>query len=91
MVTRAWKVFGIEGHRQRESFRKSYKYDWSNPGNVRIVEVENSDKTGTNMYSVIKITRNTSEECVRELEGQLSDGIFENSRYGIVEEIPVLH
>ena len=87
MVTRAWKIYGANGHRQRESFGKSYKYDWSKGNDIRIVEVENSDKTGTNMYSIIRITRNTSEECDRELEGQLFDGIFENSNFGIVEEI----
>ena len=87
MVTRAWKIYGAEGHRQRESFCESYKYDLSDGENIRIVEVENSDKTGTNDYSIIRITRNTSEECQKELEGQLSDGIFENSRVGVVEEI----
>lgn len=87
MVTRAWKIYGAEGHRQRESFCESYKYDLSDGENIRIVEVENSDKTGTNDYSVIRITRNTSEECQKELEGQLSDGIFENSRVGVIEEL----
>ena len=87
MVTRAWKVYGAEGHRQRESFCSSYKYDGSNGDNVRIVEVENSDKTGTNEYSIVRITRNTAEECLQELEGQLSDGIFENSRVGVIEEL----
>lgn len=87
MITRTWKVYGAEGHRQRESFNKSYKYDFSKENDVRIIEVENSDKTGTNNYSVVKITRNTSEECQDELDGQISDGIFENSRVGIVEEI----
>ena len=87
MVTRAWKIYGAEGHRQRESFCESYKYDLSDGENIRIVEVENSDKTGTNDYSVIRITRNTSEECQKELEGQLSDGIFENSRVGVFEEL----
>ena len=87
MITRTWKVYGVEGHRQRESFNKSYKYDFSKENDVRIIEIENSDKTGTNDYSVVKITRNTSEECQDELDGQISDGIFENSRVGIVEEI----
>ena len=87
MITRIWKVYGAEGHRQRESFNKSYKYDFSKENDVRIIEIENSDKTGTNDYSVVKITRNTSEECQDELDGQISDGIFENSRVGIVEEI----
>lgn len=87
MITRAWRIYGAEGHRQRESFCESYKYDLSDGENIRIVEVENSDKTGTNDYSVIRITRNTSEECQKELEGQLSDGIFENSRVGVIEEL----
>ena len=87
MVTRAWKIYGAEGHRQRESFKESYKYDFSEAGNVRIIEVENSDKTGTNDYSLGRITRNTAEECFQELDGQLSDGIFENSRIGTIEEI----
>ena len=87
-VTRAWRVYGAEGHRQRESFSPSYQYDFSTKGkNARIIEVLNSDRTGTNDYSVLKITRNTKQECYEELKGQLSDGIFENSRTGIVEEI----
>ncbi|MBD5554869.1 MAG: hypothetical protein HDQ95_05845 [Roseburia sp.] len=86
-VTRAWKVYGAEGHRQRESFNPSYTYDWTDGDNVRKIEVENSDKTGTNDYSIIRITRNTAEECERELDGQISDGIFENSRVGEVVEI----
>lgn len=88
MVTRTWKVYGVFGHRQRESFFDSYCYDFSDTEcGVRIIEVLNSDKTGTNAFSIVKITRNTSEECEDELEGQLSDGIFENSRYGDVIEI----
>lgn len=42
-VTRTWKVYGAEGHRQRESFSKSTKYDFSENGETRIVEVINSD------------------------------------------------
>ena len=86
-VTRAWKVYGVEGHRQRESFCNSYLYDFSINGKTRIIEVLNSDKTGTNEYSVIRITRDTAQECDDELWGQISDGVFENSRHGIVEEI----
>lgn len=87
MVTRAWKVYGSPGHRQRESFAPSYVYDFSKEGDIRILEVLNSDKTHTNDYSIIRITRNTAEECESELYGQLSDGIFENSRVGSVEEV----
>ena len=87
-VTRTWKVYGAEGHRQRESFGRSVKYDWSNKTDgVRIFEAENFDKTGTHDYSLIRITRNTWEECDEEMEGQISDGYFENSRVGKVIEI----
>lgn len=87
-ATRAWKVYGVEGHRQRESFCNSYKHDFSNEQDgIRIIEVFNSDKTGTNEYTIVRITRNTFGECERELDGQITDGIFENSRTGIVEEI----
>lgn len=86
-VTKGFKVYGRDGHRQRESFSPSCKYDWSDGDDIRIVELINSDKTGTNDYSIIRITRNTEQEVMDELEGQLYDGIFENSRYGKVEEI----
>lgn len=86
-VTRLWKVFGSPGHRQRESFFPSKVWNFSSGDDIRIIEVENSDKTGTNEYTIVRITRNTSEECFRELEGQVSDGLFENSRTGRIEEV----
>ncbi len=86
-ITRTWKIYGMQGHRQRESFNPSYSYNWTEGANVRKIEVKNSDTTGTNEYSIIRITRNTAEECERELDGQISDGIFENSRTGKIEEI----
>lgn len=63
-------------------FSESYRYDWSDGDKVRILEVENSDKTGTNEYSIVRITRNMAEECEDELWGQLFDGVFENSGSG---------
>lgn len=87
MVTRIWKVYGVDRHRQRESFNKSYKHDFTKGDDIRIIEIENSDMTDTNDYTIIRITRNSSEECIKELYGQISDGIFENSRVGKVEEI----
>lgn len=40
-VTRTWKVFGAEGHRQRESFCPSYKRDFSDESiGIRTLEVE---------------------------------------------------
>lgn len=88
MKTRSWKVYGLEGHRQRESFCNSYINDFSNEKDgVRIIEVLNHDKTGTHEYSIIRITRNTEEECESDFWGQLSDGVFENSRVGKIVEI----
>lgn len=87
MYTATFKIYGRDGHRQRESFHKSARYDWTDGENVRIVEIQNADKTGTHDYSLVTITRNTEKECLAELDGQLSDGIFENSRIGKVERI----
>lgn len=87
MKTRSWKVYGVDGYRQKESFNNSVSFDFSEGDKIRKIEVENADKTGTNEYSIIRITRNTSEECLAELEGQLSDGIFENSKTGDILEI----
>ena len=86
-VTRTWKVYGVSGHRQKESFNPSFIDDFSLDGDTRIIAVENADKTGNNEYSIVRITRNTAEECYDELLGQLSDGIFENARFGKVEEV----
>lgn len=87
-VTRIWKVYGHYGHRQKHSFCKSYKYDFSNNEvGIRIIAVMNSDYTGTNDYSLVRITRPTADECQRELDGQISDGIFEDCRVGAVVEI----
>lgn len=86
---RAWKVYGAEGHRQRESFGESYRWDFSEGDKVRILTVLNSDITGTNDYSIVVIERDTMNECINELDGQISDGIFENSRTGRIEEIQV--
>jgi hypothetical protein len=86
-ITRAWKVYGEDGQHQKESFNESCIYDFSENDDVRIIEIENSDETGTNEYSIVRITRNTAEECESELWGQITDGIFENSSVGNVEEV----
>lgn len=82
-----WKVYGLEGHRQRVSFGESTNDDFSKDGKTRIIEIQNSDMTGTNEYSTISITMDTEEECRRELEAQISDGAFETSNVGKIEEI----
>lgn len=87
MITRTWKVCGCDGHRQRVSFFASFKWDFTKGEDVRIIEVDCADKTASNDYVIVKITRNTAEECERELWAQISDGIFEDSRVGDVEEL----
>lgn len=87
MAVRIWKVYGQGGHRQRESFNKSYLLDLRYNNVTRIIAVYNSDKTGSNMYSIVKIVRDSAVECWEELHGQISDGIFENSRVGRIERI----
>lgn len=88
-VTRAWKIYGKDGHRQRESFGESYRLDFTEDNDICILEVLNADVTGTNEYSISIITRNTAEECENTLLGQLDDGAFENSNTGKEEEIPL--
>lgn len=94
LVKKTWKVYGEDGHRQRHSFADSYLYNFSKYENdeIRIIEALNSDKTGTNEYSIFPIMMNkTPHEVDLEMEAQLSDGMFENSRYGKVEEIECEH
>lgn len=81
-ITKIYKIYGADGHRQRISFQNSFVWDFSNETETRIIEVDCQDKTKTNDYVIVKITRNTEQDCIDELEGQLSDGLFENSRYG---------
>ena len=68
-VTRSWKVYGRPGHRQHMSFSESVRWDFSDKlEGIRILDIENADKTGTNDYTIIHITRNTAKECADELE-----------------------
>ena len=87
MVTRSWKVYGKEGHRMAQSFGKSECHDWSRGDDKRIIVIIREDLTHSNDFCYIMITRNTAKECKDELRGQLSDGLFENCRYGKVEEL----
>ncbi len=91
MITRAWKVYGVyDGevlYANNVSFYDSFKDDFSKDENVRKIECFCSDKTGTNDFVIVKITRNTAEECLDELNGQITDGIFENCQTGEVEEV----
>ena len=86
-VTRRWKVYGAEGHRQKESFNSSVCYNFSTDEQPRLIQIYNSDLTGTNDYTEIVITRSAEAYCEAELGGQITDGIFENNRVGDVVEI----
>ena len=86
-MTKKFRIYGQAGHRQAVSFMDSFYYDFTTGDDVRILSCDCSDRTGTNDYVDLTITRNTAEECEAELDGQLSDGIFENCTFGIVEEI----
>lgn len=86
-TAKAWKLYGMDGHKQEESYAKSYKIDLSDDRQVRIYEVINSDKIHTNMFSVVKITANSLEDCCKELDAQIDTGLFMNLKIGKVEEI----
>lgn len=76
-VTRVWRVYG------EEELDKSCKCDFSNEQQgVRIIEVENSDITGTNKYMIVRITRNTVDECEHEFWNQYFHGVFKNLKLG---------
>ncbi len=90
-VTKVWKVAGeyYNGvqHPIKESYEPSYKFDFSDEDDTRIIEVMCSDITGTNDFCVVRITCNTEEECYEEMEGQRADGIFGNQHTNLPEEI----
>lgn len=85
MKTMAWRIYGRDGHRQRESFGSCLDFTRESDGTR--VQLLTSEKTGTNEYVILVVTARTAEMCCEELEGQLSDGVFENSFCGNVEEI----
>lgn len=80
-VTVIYRVFGKDGHRQRASFGKTYSFTTFD--DVRI-KCFCSDTTGSNDYVDVAITANDYRTAIDEMEKQLSDGIFENCRYGKV-------
>lgn len=85
---RTFRVYGRPGHRQKESFNPSRIEDYSNPSQgIRIMNIKNSDRTGTNAYTELRITGNDSKECLYELKGQVTDGLFENCGTGLVTEV----
>jgi len=85
MVTRAWKVYGADGHRQKAAFGESIDWDFSENGKTRKIEIICEDRIGTAEYAIAVITCDTEEECKAEMWGQITDGVFENCTVGKVE------
>lgn len=83
-MIKMYKVTGLGNHRQRESFFPSYKF--TDFEGIK-TSVLNSDVTGTNNYSILILEADTKEKIEEALDGQLYDGIFENSNFGEVIEI----
>ena len=84
LMKKVFKVYGAEGHRQRESFNPSFYQKLSGNSEIHVI---NSDYTGTNEYSIAIVKASTEKECYHIFESQLSDGVFETSRVGRWEEI----
>lgn len=69
-MTRAWKIYGWEGHRQSMSFDPSVAYIWHHERSEWckdrphiILTLLNADVTGTNDYTICIITAPTATEC----------------------------
>ena len=77
-----WKVYGVDGHRQRESFTDSFSF---NTMNGAFIMVWNYDMTGTHEYTKVIVLAKNEKLCDEEFEAQLTDGIFENSKTGKIE------
>lgn len=89
-VTRSWKIYGRGGDWNRASKEESSFCDFTNEyDGIRLLGMDCYDVTGSYDYVVVTITRNTAKECLDELRGQISDGMFENYRVGRREEITI--
>lgn len=83
MFEKIYKVAGIEGHRQRVAFQPTCHYDFTaTRGYPCKVDLFTADTTGAYDYVLVRIACDTEPHCDDEFSGQLSDGIFENSRIG---------
>ena len=87
MVTRTWKVYGTEGHRQRESFFRPISMISLMSRTEPYHRGRQFRQDGNDMTIYCRITRDTAKLCAAELNGQISDGIFENSRVGQILEV----
>lgn len=80
-----FRVYGDEGHYQRESFHESWSFKYSD--NSLEVFVFNSDITGTNDFTDVVIIGRQYSQIKTYIKDQITDGIFESSNVGKVEEI----
>ena len=79
-----WKIYGAEGHRQKQSFGKTESFvTWDGVKTFICRE----DCTGTNDYVFLGIVLDEldRERAEHNLQAQIDDGLFENSRVGKVE------
>ena len=92
MRAKAFRVYGKEGHRFRGSFFETRTLSLSVVPAV-IMDVLNSDITGTNEYSVLKFTcvfgELPNEAFEHMAEVQAYDGIFECCTIGDIVEVPL--
>lgn len=92
MKAKAFRVYGKEGHRFRGSFFESRILLLSGFPAV-MMNVINSDITGTNEYSILKFTcmfgELSNEEFEHMAEVQAYDGIFECCAIGNIVEAPL--
>lgn len=90
MTTVTYRIHGLEGHRQAESFNPSRVLDFraNAHGYERnvVIEIKNFDKTGTHEYTELIVTAESEEKAHNEIMAQISDGIFENCRVGKIEK-----
>lgn len=87
MISMMFRVMGADGHRQRVSFRPSYVLRCGDFSCFTLIEVLCSDITCSNDFVDLIITSSSESDCISILRAQLSDGIFECSRFGDVYRV----
>ena len=92
MRAKAFRVYGKEGHRFRGSFFETRSLLLSGVPSV-IMDVINSDITGTNEYSILKFTcvfgELPNEAFEHMAEVQAYEDIFECCTIGDIVEVPL--
>lgn len=96
-VTRIYHIYNQPGHRIRDSFFPSITYHFERPYNpelnpdvkpyIATLVIRRADLTGTHEYTEVIVTCDTLRHCEREILGQESDGIFENTRTWYVIDV----